>query len=117
MPLFLRMIKGSRWYPPEDTFWLADGEIQAEPLADLATRENTLSVFQISDNESNLERVIAAMAAQRDDLRHFEYALFDQQIIADLNIKVQKAPGDTKDGIVNEWHYDLTELSAQKLFP
>jgi hypothetical protein len=58
---------------------------------------------------------VVAFAANRDRLAHLDYALFDKQILSELNIKFEKSPGDTPDEEANSnWHIDLVELTASK---
>jgi hypothetical protein len=96
--------------------WLAPGEIPADPLKDLITSNNTLSLWHIEDDRSNLERVIAAIAATCDVSSNFDFVLFDRRQVEDLAIKLEFHPGDTPDEKANaSWHYDATELSASRL--
>ncbi|MGE5443847.1 MAG: hypothetical protein ACM3SR_04500 [Ignavibacteriales bacterium] len=117
MPFFLRKIRKSKWYRHNDVPWLAEGELQADALRDLLTSSNQLSVWHIEDDRSNLERTIAALAANVTDNSNFDYALFDQQIVYEIGIKVEskKTKGASPDEEVNSWHCDLIELSASKL--
>jgi hypothetical protein len=54
----------------------------------LRVNEGTLSVWHIEDDRSNLDVVIAALAATRQNVDKFEYGLFDQEIADRLGIKV-----------------------------
>jgi hypothetical protein len=117
MPLILRKIRKARWYQysQADFPWLLDEDIPADPLGDLATNNNTLSVWQIDDNKSNLPQVAAALAANCDDLSNLDYALLDQQFLQN-NITLQPSLGNSPDKTANQnWHCDLVELSARKL--
>ena len=114
MPLLLRKIRKNRWY--KDLAWLPGGNLQADSLVDLTTKDNKLSVWFIKDDMSNLERVIAALAANRDFIANFDYALFSEEILEKKDIKTEKSKGDSKDYEANDqWHRDLYELSATKL--
>ena len=115
MPLLLRKLRKPRWTLDKDLPWLAEGDIPADPLSDLATSENKLSVFLVEDDRSNLDQVVTAVAATRGHLAVFDYALFDQQLLPQLNIKIESTDGGTLDQVVNSWHRDLVELSALKL--
>ena len=116
MPFLFRTIRKSKWYNHEGTLWLPEGELQADALDDLKTTNNTLSVYWVDDSQENLERVVIAFAANRDSFAQVDYALFDKQILSDLNIEFDKSPGDTPDEEVNKWHLDLVELTASKRF-
>lgn len=116
MPLFLRVIRKNRWYTTSEAVpWLLEGEIQADPLGDLATRNNTLSVWYIEDGSSNLEQVITALASSRDSISNLDYAMFDAELLVQTGIKIEINQGVTPYEAANIWHRDLIELSATKL--
>ena len=113
MPLILRKIRKSKWLIPS---WLSKGDIQADALVDLSTKNNELSVWYITDDKSNFERIISALAAHRDHLSNFDYVLFDKKFLDENNIKIRKTKGISLDEEVNElWHLDLYELSVLKI--
>ncbi|MCY4238613.1 MAG: hypothetical protein OXC93_09705 [Rhodospirillaceae bacterium] len=96
--------------------WLREGEEaenEASPPADalrcLKSEQNTLSVFFVSDDE-DVERAAAAMAASREGLDPFDYALLTEEALAFLQEQLEDTAGDTKDDTVNEWHRDLAKL-------
>lgn len=115
MPLLLRAIRKNRWYTSDTIPWLPEGEIQADPLGDLATGHNTLSVWQVEDDKSNLEQVITALAANRDTISNLDYALFDLELLSTIGIRVEVNEGATPYEKANHWHCDLVELTATKL--
>lgn len=117
MPLVLRKIRKARWYRLEGVSWLAEGDVHADPLADLPTSENRLSVWHVEDDRSNLERVVAALAASCGAVSNLDYALLDQQVLSTtLKVKIEGNRGASPDDKANEsWHRDLVELSASKL--
>jgi hypothetical protein len=90
------------------------GELQADALADLTTKDNTLSVWMLED-ETLVERAATALSANRDVLANFDYVMLDVHHLTDLNIRVHESRGETPDEGVNAWHRDLIELSAQKI--
>jgi len=45
----------------------------------------------------------------------FEYVLFDPTLPLAANALLQKIDGATVDAEVNGWHYDITELSGERL--
>lgn len=79
MPLILRMISKGKWLPEPNLPWLKEDELQADVFHELKTGENTLSVWSIADDRSNLERVVAALAANRNRVSNFDYALISQE--------------------------------------
>jgi len=95
---------------------LEEGQFQADPLGDFQTTENMLSVWLIEDDLSNLNRIITASAANCDYIQNIDYIVFDQGILAKVGIQMQNSQAKTPDGEVNSnWHYDLIEISAQRL--
>jgi hypothetical protein len=113
--LFLRKIRFNKWYPREEYPWLRDGELQADPIGDLATSRGNLSVWCMEDSESNLDRIITALAANCDSLAALDYILFSDEILSRLGIEIERSEATTPDEGVNRWHRDLVRLSAQKL--
>jgi hypothetical protein len=90
--------------------------LQADALGDLSTSNNTLSVWYVEEDRSNLEQIITALAATHQSLSNFDYALLEVQVLSGLNIPINPSPGNTPDGEANvSWHRDLIELSAQNL--
>lgn len=115
MPLVIRRVTQARWFRDVIRPWLQKGEIPADPLADLRTTKNSLSVYLVDDDKSNLDRVICALAATREKIQHFDYLLFDWEILPSTGITVEPTEGETIDRAVNELHRDLVELSGRKL--
>lgn len=115
MARILRKIRKNRWYKTEEISWLPDNELQADALDDLRTKSNELSVYRVDENESNLGRVIAALAANTDNPSNIDFAIFGQEIISEIGIKAKNSRGDLPDDQVNHWHTDLYELSASQL--
>src|SRR5713101_2238736 len=115
VPFMLRKIRQARWYKVEGA-WLAADDIPADPLSDLTTKDNQLSVWHIEDDRLNVERVITALAASGTDVANVDYTLLDHRLLSDMHIKIASTRGGTLDEEVNaSWHRDLVELSAGKL--
>jgi len=117
VPLLLRKIRKNRWFLPDEGLpYLLEGEIPADPLVDLATSANRLSVWYIEADRSNLERVQVALASNGEYVSNFDYALFEDRLLEGLNVKISQTVGSTPDESANvEWHRDVEELSASKL--
>ena len=90
------MIRKSRW-EAEKPSWLKEDEFHADPLGDFVTRSNTISVWRVEDDKSNLRRLVTALAANRDKFDIFESIIFDEKLLSVLDIKVQDTEGDTPD--------------------
>ncbi len=115
MSFLLRKVRKNKWYKTETTVWLLPGEFQSDLLGDLATSGNKLSVYRVEHDCSNLERVVAALAANCDKIANFDYVLFEDTILKDIGIKSEQTKGETPDETVNNCHLDLIELSAFRL--
>ena len=114
MPFFLRRITKTKWLernPP----WLPVDDIPADPLGDLRTKSNVLSVWQVEADQRSLMQVAMAITTMSDNVSHFHYALIDQVAFEKTNIKVEDAPGDSRYEQANTLHYNLIELSASDL--
>lgn len=115
MPLILRTIRKSKWYKNNNVAWLKQGEIQADALGDLLTKNNTLSVWLVEDDQSNIEQIVTALAASRDTISNLDYAIFQIDLLANANIKIENNEGATPYEKANRFHRDLVELTATKL--
>jgi hypothetical protein len=117
MPLVLRKIKKAKWYKNVVVPWLKKGELQADALTDLKTTNNRLSVWLVQNDKSNLDRIITALASTCEYLTNIDFALLDQSILEQLDIKWEKTKGDSHDDVINQTnHLDLIELTATKLY-
>jgi hypothetical protein len=93
-----------------------DGDIVADLLVDFPTSGGATSVWLIEDDRSNLDRVLVALAVNREHLTNIDYILFDLNILSQADVKTEKEDGKTPDEIVNDrWHLNLIELSGHKL--
>jgi hypothetical protein len=111
---FLLIINKRRWDHVEVP-WLPAGELQADPLGDLRTSGNALSVWHIDDARTNLTSVVTALVANRKEVDFFEYGLFDEFIPRNLGIHVASSEGSTPLASANHWHCDLIHLSSENL--
>lgn len=59
-----------------------------------------------------MPRIVAALAAGRDYLDVFDYALVDQNVLSELQIAMLLSEGSSLDEYANtQWHRDLIEPS------
>ena len=114
MPLLLRAIRKSRWNKTNCP-WLAKDDIQADLLRDFETKDNTLSVWLVQDDRSNLNDVLLALGASRDTASNLDYTIFDVGLLANINIKLEINAGNTLYAKANCWHRDLVELTTNKI--
>ena len=92
------------------------GTVQADALSDLKTQGNTLSVWLIDEDRTNLNRIVAALAAGRHRLDKLDYALIDRRRLELLDIQIISKKGNSFDVQANTlWHQDLTELTGNNL--
>jgi hypothetical protein len=115
MPLLLRNVRENRWHKSGAAPWLAKGDVPADPLGDLATKENRLSVWEVAVDRSNVERIVRALAVNRDRIADMGYVLFDSSLLATAGINTVAENGMTPDEGANNWHRDLIDLSGNKL--
>ena len=116
MTLVLRVIRQYRWDSPDQFDWLAEGDMPADPLSDIAdTSGNCLSVWFVDDEKKDLEHVLAALAANREKAGNLDYVLFTHGDLEAAGIEFRQTGGTTPDERVNEQHHDLTHLSAAKV--
>lgn len=115
MPLLLRTVRENRWHKSEAAPWLERGDVPADPLGDLATSQNRLSVWEVAADRSNVERIVRAVAVGRNSLADMGYVLFNSELLAAAEIGTATEAGTTLDEGANAWHRDLVELSGNKL--
>ncbi len=116
MTVVLRLIRQSRWDSPGKLDWLAEGDIPADPMADFAnTSDNSVSVWLVDNDNHDLDRVVAALAASREKADKLDYLLFTQDHLAAVEVQVRTTSGNTPDKYVNGHHRDLARLSAAKV--
>lgn len=116
MAYLLRKIRKAKWYKNDAFQWLAENDIQADALGDLGTKDNRCSFWHILEDKSNLALVVCAVAAGGDSVSNFDFAIFEEALLAEHQIKVEHTPGVSYDHNANEtWHRDLSELSISKI--
>jgi len=55
--------------------WLPAGEVPAEAVQDFRADGNELSVWYVEPDRSNLDRVLTAIAANREHFEKIDYAV------------------------------------------
>ena len=114
MAKFLRMIRQGRWLRYPDLGWMSPGDIQSDALGDLQTKDNKLSVYRIG-SEEDTERIVIALAANRESFANLDYAVFEDNTLASTNIPIRQQAGETPDEEINELHYDLADLTVENI--
>ena len=95
--------------------WLRAGEFQADPLGDLNTSGNAISVYEIDENEENLTQVAGALSVSRGRYDRFDYVLFPESVVSELGLRLVNTLGQTADAQVNQCHRDISEISSHRL--
>ena len=112
MPRLIRQLDQKIWLDRQiaNSF----GGLQADALKNFRTSENSLSVFKIDEDniDKSVMRILVALACCRQTFDKVDYALFDSDIIEDLDIEFDEIEGATPDQTVNELHVDLKQLSG-----
>jgi len=96
--LFLRKLNNhSVWIQePGELPWLDFGkDVPADLLNDLKTTGNKLSVYEVYEDQSNLSRILSALASTRDSLNKIDFAVFDQGVCENLKIQKSQVHGRT----------------------
>lgn len=114
MTYFLRVIRQTRWLKYPDLEWLPDGELQGDALGDLQTTDSALSVFKV-ESETDKERVVIGLAANRDNPANLDYAIFEDSEFTSLGIAAEQREGATPDMEVNKLHFELRNLTVGRL--
>ncbi len=114
MPKFLRKLANrAHFVRPE---WLEDDDAPADAFGSFLTRDGALSFWAIDEDESNLGRVIAALAAGRDYIDKLDYALVEKSVFDIAGVVLRRVEGVSPDGGANQlWHQDLEGLSGKRL--
>ncbi|MHB1674848.1 MAG: hypothetical protein ACYCSP_11450 [Acidobacteriaceae bacterium] len=115
MAKLLRKVKQNRWYKADAQIFLDCGDVPADPLGDLNTSQNRLSVFRVDEDLANIERIARAIASGGDRLDNVGYVLFDTSLLEKASIEMDTTDGETVDSVVNKCHADLTNLTGTKL--
>src|SRR5208283_3052432 len=104
----------NRWFKEEAAPFLATDDVPADPVGDLLTQGNLLSVFEVAQDRSNIERIVRAVAIGGDRIMATGYVVFDSDLLPAAGIDIRESPGTTADNGANAWHRDLV-VSGNKL--
>jgi hypothetical protein len=116
VPLVFRGgIKQNLWIKEDILPWLEKGQVPADPLTNLRTRDNGMSVYLVDEDDGfGVERYIAALAAGRGSHDYYDYLLFDHECLLRAGIRPVPTEGETPDEQVNAHHLDLVQLSGSQ---
>jgi len=111
--MYLIKITKRKWDRLNDSDWLQANEIQADPLGDLRPFDGRLSIWDICEDSSKLDEIIAALVLNTNDWNTFEYGLFDRNIPKELGITIECIIGKTPIPEANEYHRELIHLTTE----
>ncbi len=119
MALILREVQNVMWWSAfreSNEGWLSDWECRGDALKSLRSTGCSLSIFRLEeDSPDQLERMLAAFAAQREEADRLDFAILDESDFIELGLSLTDAPGETPDSVVNSWHRNIVELSASRI--
>lgn len=121
MSVIIRQVSSKRRFdkPRPSDNWIKRGEVPADAVTDLKTTFNKLSIFEVENQEESVNRVITALAANRNSIQKFDYILLEKRKFMDVQrqygFNVKETLGKTPDEQVNDWHQNLVELTDQRI--
>lgn len=115
MPLLLRTLRKNKFVRELQPAWVAIDDVQADALKDLESSENQLSFWLLDDALSDLDRLLAGLAANRDQLANVDFAVIPLEMIIQLGIRIEENPGDCLDPQMSLLHRDLSQLTARQV--
>jgi len=115
MARLLRKVKRNRWFREEAQPFLDVEDVPADPLGDLTTSGNKLSVYRVDGDVTEIERIARALALTVERLDNVGYVLFDASLLERISVESDPTDGKTYDSVVNKWHLDLINLTGNKL--
>lgn len=105
------------WHNPDYSSWLRQNELPSCIVKDLNADNNTLSLWEISDNSSNLLDIIVAIvssSANRSLKDDFDYALLSANHLS-ISFTPIKVSGGTPYTPFNQYHCDIPNLSLNQV--
>jgi hypothetical protein len=114
MSYLVRKIARAKWSPPND---IADNpfDIPADAIAnDLKTSANTLSVWEI-ENEQSLDDAVLAITCGGTQLDTIDIIWVEKKEIERKGVEYQQTPGITPIEDLADTHIDLTRLTYFKI--
>lgn len=101
------------WERPEGMPWFGDNDVPADVLNSFQTNENALSIYLVEEDQ--LERLVAACGANRNNVQILDYVVVEMSVMDGLDLFIKDVRGELPDATANLWHRDLSKLTARKL--
>jgi hypothetical protein len=116
MAWFLRKVKWNRWQERAVDPLCAYTALPPDPLGDVSTTRRILSLWEVSEDRANLDRIIALLAATVQAPAECAFVIFPATQLVDLELQATKIDGNSPDAAANlKWHFDLHVASADHL--
>lgn len=113
MPVLARKVTRAKWEPAEA---LGPGELAADAVTDLRTRENALSFWRCeSSQEADLERAALALAASFERADKIDLVGVDEHAISAAQLSTRSTPGETPIRALQSSHVDVERLDYVRL--
>lgn len=114
MTYLIRVLTAERWnFEYSET----DKPFKANPLGDLRTDHDNLSVFELDKKKTNLNDILLGFALKKYSVSTLQYVELDPKEISKLGFDVvnAKEEGNTLIQAANEAHMNIQIRSADKL--
>lgn len=114
MNYLIRVLDGSRW---SFEYQEPNKPFKANPLYDLRTDNDNLSVFEFEEEKNNLNEIILGFAAKRYGISKLQYIELDPDELIKSGFKIISAEeqGNTPVATANAAHKNIYIESAEKL--
>jgi len=112
MSLLVRKINKAKWFQINLD---QEDDVSADAVTNcLKTTKNTLSVWQIA-NEDDLDKAVLALVSNQDHLETIDVVILDEASVNNYGIKIIASPGETSIQDLIDSHRDLSELTYSKI--
>jgi len=117
MSYFLRAIRSNiEWDNPDYRSWLLEDELPSCIIRDLRADDNALSLWEISDDQSNLLDIVAAFVSGGNGIKNdFDYALLSAKYLNEISVMPTKIPARTAYTNFNQYHCNVPNLSINQV--
>jgi hypothetical protein len=119
MSYYLRAINDMiLWDPAAHPFLKKKGELPCCITRDLHADDNALSLWEVPDDKSNIQYILAAIASQAKanlQKKNRDYALIDKEVLESLFFTPNNKPANTAFVDYNKYHFDIAELTLDQV--
>lgn len=115
MALLVRIIKKNRWLPSSIVKdWTKTKDFPADPVTDLRTFENKLSMYRVKNKKDPLIQLIGLNFCNKG-IEDLDYMLIDETVLIKNGLEVNTSIVNGKFIKVEEAHVDIENLTGKKL--